>query len=327
MRHKSFILAFTVVLFGSIGGNSGAETVTVRDSWTPSAFQAGWHCGVAKGLFKAQGIDIVHEDGNGSTTTVSLIGAKKFDIGWGDLSTMAIGRGKGMRVVSVMGLFRKTQLGIFVPAGSGLKTPKDLEGKTVLYTASSVEGPYLEAFFAAGGTAASKIDLVNVDSNAKISAYNAGQGMGVITTIPFGAPLINAARKSDTIEFANYGFVLPSYGMYVNEDTLKEKKETIAKVVRAMTQSWNGIVAPGGAEECADLMIKQRPDAKLDRAQLVDQIKMHIPYIYTDATKNKPIGYQADSDWAQTVKNLESAKLVPAGSKPTDYFTNEFVPQ
>jgi NitT/TauT family transport system substrate-binding protein len=327
MTIRLFTLALSALTFGVTGGYAFGETVTVRDSWTPSALSAGWECGIAKGLFKAQGIDIVHEDGNGSTTTVTLVAAKKFDIGWGDLSNMAIGRGKGMRVVSVMGLLRKTQLGIFVPAGSGIKTPKDLEGKTVLYTASSVEGPYLDAFFAAAGTSASKIDLLNVDSNAKISAYNAGQGMGVITTIPFGAPLINASRKSDTIEFADYGFVLPGYGMYVNEDTLKEKKETIRKVVHGMIESWKGIMAKGGAEECADLLIKQRPDAKLDRAQLIDQITQHIPYLYTVATKGKPLGYQAESDWAQTVKNLESAKLIPPGSKPTDYFINEFISQ
>jgi NitT/TauT family transport system substrate-binding protein len=304
-----------------------AETVTVRDSWTPSALQAGWWYGMGKGLFKEQGIEIDHQDGNGSTTTVSLLGAKKFDIGWGDLSTMAVGRGKGMKVVSVMGLLRKTQLGVFVPADSGLKTPKDLEGKTVLYTATSVEGPYMDAFFEAGGTDRSKIDLVNVDSNAKISAYNAGQGMAVVTTIPFGAPLINAHRKSDTIEFANYGFVLPGYGMYVHEDTLKEKKDTIAKVVNVMIKSWQEIMKEGGAEECADIMIKLRPDAKLVRDQLIDQIKLHIPYFYTEATKGKPIGWQAESDWAQTVTNLEGAKLVPDGSKPTDYFTNDLIQQ
>src|ERR1700704_6104707 len=81
-----------------------AEKVTVRDSWTPSSLQASWHCGMAKGLFQAKGIEIAHEDGNGSTTTATLVANKSFDIGWGDLSTMAIGRGKGMKLVSVMGL-------------------------------------------------------------------------------------------------------------------------------------------------------------------------------------------------------------------------------
>ena len=304
---------------------ASAEKITVRDSWTPSALQAGWHCGIEKGFFKD--LEITHEDGNGSTTTVTLIANKSFDVGWGDLSTMAVGRGKGMKVVSVMGLLRKTQLGIFVPEGSGLKTAKDLEGKTVLYTATSVEGPYLDAFFAAGGTDRSKIDLVNVDSNAKMSSYASGKGDGVITTIPFGAPLVNPHRKSTTIEFANYGFVLPGYGMYVHEDTLRNKPATIQKAVEGMIAAWDTIIKDGGAEECADIIIKRRPDAKLVREQLIEQIKLHVPYFYTTATKDKPLGWQAEGEWGQTVKNLEQAKLIPAGSKATDYFTNSFVKQ
>ena len=301
--------------------------VTVRDSWTPNAFQVGWYYGIAKGWFAAKGIEIDHEDGNGSTTTVPLVATKKFDIGWGDLSTMAIGRGKGMKVISVMGLLRKTQLGILVPVNSGINTPKDLEGKTVLYTATSVEGPYLDAFFKAGGTSRDKVNLVSVDATAKISAYAAGQGMGVATTIPFGLPLVNPTRPSKGIEFATYGFVLPGYGMYVHEDTVKEKPEIVGKVVQVMIQAWNEIIKPGGAEEAADIMIKQRPDAKLDRAQAIDQIKEHIPYLYTEATKGKSLGWQALADWTKTVANLESAGLIPPGSKPTDYFTNQFIAQ
>jgi NitT/TauT family transport system substrate-binding protein len=317
------LLKAAILCTGLFPFAANAEKVTVRDSWTPSALQAGWHCGMEKGYFGD--LEISHEDGNGSTTTVTLIGNKSFDIGWGDLSTMAVGRGKGMKVVSVMGLLRKTQLGIFVPEGSGLKTAKDLEGKTVLYTATSVEGPYLDAFFAAGGTSRAKIDLVNVDSNAKMSTYASGKGDAVVTTIPFGAPLVNPHRKSTTIEFANYGFVLPGYGMYVHEDTLRAKPEVIKKAVAGMIRAWNDIIKDGGAEECADIIIKRRPDAKLIREQLVEQIKLHVPYFYTAATKDKPLGWQAEADWDQTVTNLEQAKLIPGGSKPTDYFTNEFV--
>jgi NitT/TauT family transport system substrate-binding protein len=282
---------------------------------------------MAKGWFADSGIDIQHEDGNGSTTTVPLVATKKFDLGWGDLSTMAIGRGKGMKVTSVMGLLRRTQLGILVPADSGIATPKDLEGKTVLYTATSVEGPYLDAFFKAGGTSRDKVTLVNVDATAKMSAYAAGQGMGVATTIPFGLPLVNPSRPSKAIEFANYGFVLPGYGMYVHEDTLLEKRDLIGKVVQVMIRAWGEIIKPGGAEEAADLMLKQRPDAKLDRAQAIDQIKQHIPYLYTEATTGKPLGWQALEDWTKTVVNLESAGLIPRGSAPTDYFTNQLIQQ
>jgi NitT/TauT family transport system substrate-binding protein len=205
-----------------------------------------------------------------------------------------------------------------------LKTPKDLEGKTVIYTAASVEGPYMDSFFAAGGADRSKVNLVSVDLAAKMSTYASGTGDAVVTTIPYGAPLVKP-RTSETIEFADYGFVLPGYGMYVHEDTLKAKLEAIRKVVGVMRQVWTEMSTDSGAEECADIFIKQRPDAKLLRDQLIEQIKLQIPYFYTEATKGKPIGWQAEEDWRDTIKTLERAKLIPAGTKPSDYFTNELI--
>ena len=320
------LLAMTLVVM-SPAPVAALEEVRVRDSWIPNAFQAGWHYALGKGWFEEQGLQISHEDGNGSAVSVPIIAAKQADIGWGDLSTMAVGRGKGMEVISIMGLLRKTQLGIFVPKDSGIKTPKDLEGKTLLYTAGSVEAPYLDAFFSAGGTSRDKVDLVSVDAAAKIGAYVAGEGMGVATTIPFGWPLIQPHRPSDAIAFAEYGFVLPGYGMYVHEDTLAERKEMLAKVVAVMVRAWQAIQEPGGAEEAADIMIGRRPDAKLDRAQLIEQITLHFPYFTTEATADKPLGWQAPEDWTKTIVNLEHAELVPAGSKPEDYFTNELIPQ
>jgi NitT/TauT family transport system substrate-binding protein len=101
----------------------------------------------------------------------------------------------------------------------------------------------------------------------------------------------------------------------------------LAKVVAVMVRAWQAIQEPGGAEEAADIMIERRPDAKLDRVQLIEQITLHFPYFTTEATADKPLGWQAAEDWTKTIENLEQAELVPAGSKPEDYFTNELIPQ
>jgi NitT/TauT family transport system substrate-binding protein len=38
------------------------------------------------------------------------------------------------------------------------------------------------------------------------------------------------------------------------------------------------------------------------------------------------LGFQSEDDWKATIKSLEAAKLVPAGSKPSDYYTNALLP-
>ena len=58
---------------------------------------------------------------------------------------------------------------------------------------------------------------------------------------------------------------------------------------------------------------------------MAEQNRTFKPFFYTEATKGMPIGMQSEADWAQTLKSMEEAKVIPAGSKPTDYFTNDCI--
>ncbi len=332
MKRRSFVCKaqFLAAAFVALAATTlhAQEKFTVRDSWTPSGLQAGWHWGIEKGLFAKQGIQVSHEDGNGSTTTAQLVGAGKMDVGYGDLSVMAVARGKGVPIISVGGLIQKTSLGVFVPKGSGLRTPKDLEGKEIIYTATSFEGPFIDPFLRNGGTSREKVNLVSVDAAAKISTYVAGRGAGMITSIPFGAPYIEKGRPSDFIAFGDYGLALPSYGLIVREDTLKSRRAALEKLVAAFYQSWQAIVDGGepAIAEAADIMSKRRPEAKLVREQTMSSIREHIKYFRTPNTLGKPLGFQSEEDWKAVISSLEAAKLIASGTKPGEYFTNDLIP-
>ena len=66
-------------------------------------------------------------------------------------SAMAFARSKGMPVISIAGFFRKGDLGLLVPVDSPIKEPKDIKGKRLVYTAGSMEAPFLDAFFNKAG--------------------------------------------------------------------------------------------------------------------------------------------------------------------------------
>lgn len=299
--------------------------VKVRDSWVPGGASSVFYYAYEKKIFERHGLDLTHEDGNGSTVTVQLVATKQAEVGHGDLSAMAIGRGKGMKVVSVGSLMRGTALGIFVPKGSGIKSPKDLEGKEVLYTATSFEGPFMDTILRAGGTSREKVNLVSVDAASKISSYNAGRGMGMVTTIPYGTSSVQKTRPSDVIRFSDYGLVLPSYGLIVHEDTVREKPEMLRRLVAAYFEAWSSIISsPAEVEATGKALAKRRPDAKIDPAQITDYVNLNREFFYTKETSGRPLGWQSEADWSSTIKTMEDAKLLKPGSKPSEYFTNAF---
>jgi NitT/TauT family transport system substrate-binding protein len=58
---------------------------------------------------------------------------------------------------------------------------------------------------------------------------------------------------------------------------------------------------------------------------MLGQLEAYRPYFFTKATANMGIGLQADADWEVAIKNMEAAKVIPPGSRPTDYYTNDMI--
>ena len=72
-------------------------------------------------------------------------------------------------------------------------------------------------------------------------------------------------------------------------------------------------------------MLKQRPDAKLDRNVVREQIRLTLEFFDTPASKDKPIGWQAEADWTAALRALEAAGAIRAGWNAQTYFTNELI--
>ena len=73
-----------------------ADPLSVRLDWSTHGVHAPFFLAEKKGWFKAANLDVTIEDGNGSNTTVQLVGSGQFDVGHASLAAMAIGRDKGL---------------------------------------------------------------------------------------------------------------------------------------------------------------------------------------------------------------------------------------
>jgi NitT/TauT family transport system substrate-binding protein len=286
---------------------------------------AGLHLAVEKGWFKEAGVDVEVSDGKGSSLTMQQVAAGDVDVGWVQLGAMAVARGRGMPLTSIAGLARRGELGAMVPKDSNMKTVKDLEGKRVAYTANSSWGPLIDPFLARGGADKSKVNLVNVDSSSLLSAYVSGSVDATLTTYPFAKPTADRQRPSNGVLLADVGINLPSYGLVTTEAILDKKEDALRRFVPVVIRAWE-YIHQDHVDEAVEAMVKQRPTEKLDTGILRDQIVEYRPFFVTEATKGKRYGWQSEEDWKGTVAILEETKSIPVGSKPSDYYTNKFVP-
>jgi NitT/TauT family transport system substrate-binding protein len=297
-----------------------AEPLKVRLDWTPWGSHAPIHLAMQKGWFKEAGLDVSVEDGNGSVTTVQLVGAGNFDVGHASLAPMMIARDKGLPVRAIANFARKNDIGLLVPRGGAIKGPKDLAGKKIVFTAGSLEAPFLDTFLAKGGLKREQVELVSVEAAAKVPTYAANRADGVFSTVPFVQPAVEASRPSDAVLFSDYGLQFPSFGLVSSEERIKARGPALRRFASIVCGAWEYIMN-GHEDEGVQAIIAQRPQAKLDPKVLRGQIDALKGYFGTAASKGMPAGMMADADWAEGVKTMASVHLIK-DAKASEFYTN-----
>lgn len=294
------------------------EPIKVRLDWTPWANHAAFHLAQQKGWYRQAGFDVTLEDGNGSVTTVQIIGSNNaFDIGHAALAPVMIARDKGLPVKALAVFLRKNDIGVLVPADSGISGPAQLKGKKVGYTAGSLEAPFIDAFLASGKITKNDVELINLDAASKASTYAVGRTDAVFSTIPFVFPTTNKARPSRAIPFADFGLQMPSFGLLVNESKWASRGEALTKFASVTARTWEYILA-GHEDEAVEAIIAQRPQARLDRGVLRAQLEaLKTFFLVPDGGR---IGSPQPQDWDAAVKTLSSVQLIGSSRPAADYY-------
>jgi NitT/TauT family transport system substrate-binding protein len=312
------------VVAGSIASQAAAqaEKLKLRLDWTAWGNHAAVFLAAQKDWFKQSNLEVEIEDGNGAVSAAQLVGAGNFDVGHASIGVMMMAHDKGLPVRAIASFYRRNDIGLLVPKGT-IKSPTELAGKKLLFTASSIETPFIDSFLTAGGLTRSQVTLINVEASAKLSSYVTGGADGVFSTVPFVLPLTETTRPSDAILFSDYGLQFPSVGLFATDEKIKTRGPALRRFASVVSGAWQYIVN-GGEEEAVQAIIAQRPEAKLNPKILRAQIDLIKTFFATPATKDMPMGLTAENDIAAAIKTMVAVKLIKGG-KPSDYYTNDLL--
>jgi len=243
------------------GAASAQEKLSVKFDFLPYGSHAPFWLAQDKGWFKEAGVEPTMEDGQGSTVAVQLMAAGKLDVGYIGLGALIVARDKGVPVKSIAGVLRKNDFGVLVAADSGIKTPKDLEGKVLYFSATSVETLYMDLFFKKNGVDKSKVQLTSIDLSTKVSTYMGGKGDAMFVPIPIYT-IEAAPRRSNGILFADYGIPMPGFGLVSSDDVVKQKPKALGAFVAAMQKAWSAVAKdPAMRAAAVEALLANRPQA------------------------------------------------------------------
>jgi NitT/TauT family transport system substrate-binding protein len=303
------------------------DKLTVKFDFLPYGSHAPFWLAQDKGWFKDAGVEPSLEDGQGSTVAVQLISAGKIDVGYVSLGAVIVARDKGVPVKAIAGILRKNDYGVLVGENTDIRVPKDLEGKLLYFSPSSVETLYMDLFFKKNGVDKSKINLTSIDLSTKVSTYMSGKGDAMFVPIPIYT-IRAAPRLSRGILFADYGIPMPGFGLISSDDIIAQKPKALGGFVAAMQKAWGAVQNdPAMRVAAIDALLANRPQAKLDRTIVTQQLDSVLPFLVTPGTEGKPLLWQSPAEWQGAIAINEEAGAIRPGAKATDFYTNQFVPE
>ena len=300
------------------------KQVTLTLDWLFQGPSVGFLLAQEKGFYREAGLDVAISPGKGSGSTAQLVASKATQIGFSDGFVVGNSVAKGMNIKTVGSIYRRDPAAIMVLADSAIKTPKDLEGKTVAMTAGSGQFLQWPAFVKGAGIDASNIQMVNIDpagiGPALISGKVDAIGGYVFSYVP--SIEIRGKKQVRIFWFADSGVTVVSNGIIVHQDLLKSDPDLVRAFVPPTIKGF--IYARQHPDEVA-AAVKQYQETA-DSAVTDREFDLSWKTWVTPNTKGKPLGWGSDSDWAATIQVLKQYGGVTSPLETSQLYTNEFVP-
>ena len=299
-------------------------------NWKYYGPQAWFFLAQDKGYFKAEGLEVDFDQGDGSPGAPIKVAQGAYDAGFGDLPTVIqlAAQRPAEAPIGVYMMYSNPPYVIAVKKASGITKPKDLEGKTIGGPANDGALRLWPAFAKTAGIDASKVKVENMTANLREQMLMRGQidaAFGFLQTIWFSAKAIGVdpAKELHFIFYADHGLPLYSNSVVVSQKLAKEKPEAVRGLVRAINKAFHEVRA--NPEPGMDAVMKREPLLKreVEKERLLQTIQYEVL-----SSEMKKIGI-GDVDPERLKKGIEllvdNLKL-PRTPSSDEVFTRAFLP-
>jgi NitT/TauT family transport system substrate-binding protein len=282
-----------------------------------------------RGYYKAEGLEVTLDQGNGSGAAVPLVANGTYDVGFGDINALIELAAKKPEdaPIAVYVMFNQPPFTVAVKAESPIKSPKDFEGKTLGGAANDGALKLFPAFCKLAQIDCGKVKITNFQPNLREQMLMQGQVDGVfgyVNTIRFSAKLMGVEEKQlRFINYGDYGMDLYSNAIIVSKKLVKEKPEAVRGLVRAVNRGILDSLKDLDASVAA--VAKREPLIKVpvERERFVQTLKdeMNHPEIAKIGLGNVDVARLKKS-----IDILVDANNLPRTPSTDEIFTPAFLP-
>jgi len=208
----------------------------MQSPWVNDAEFIGYFAALDNGWYRDAGLDLAYQPGGPDIIAEAALLSNRADIALAPLETVAnlIARDKApLRIVGAQ--YQKSPLGVVSLAGSNIKGPRDLVGKTLAVPAANVLT--VDALFRLNGINKSDVKIVPYQYDpTPLVNRQVDATIDFVTNVPFAIKQAGAEPSSFLIY--DFGFKVFNDVVVVTDATLKTKRNDIVAYLRASRRGW-----------------------------------------------------------------------------------------
>jgi NitT/TauT family transport system substrate-binding protein len=276
---------------------------------------------IDKGYYKQENLEVSVLRGQGSADVVKQVAAGNATFGFADAGSVVLARGnEGVPVKVVAIVYAKAPHAIYALKSSGIRTPKDLEGRDIANPAGGAIPKLFPAYAKAAGIDESKVKWVVASQEALPGMLALGR-VAAVGQFTIGEPRLKKdAEGKDLVEltYSDAGLDFYSNGIIASESTINSNPDLVKRFVSATLKGLSySIEHP---QEAAEIMKKSHRelDAELGAAELVKVGQLAV-------LPNAPLGKIDPGRAQKTIEVVESAFSLKKPVTVDETFSLKFV--
>jgi NitT/TauT family transport system substrate-binding protein len=315
--------AFTVKSFGQ----NQLTKVTLTLPWVPHGAYSAFIMARELGYWKDRGLDVEVSRGYGSADASKRVGLGQFDYGDASFSVVMQTIAQGMDLVGLGLHMQISPLAVFTLKGSGIESPKDLEGKTIGATPTTGDFHLFPAFASAAGVELSKINFRFLDGNVRTQTLIDG-GVDALTGYysTDAAPLWTGGAEINMMPYYTAGIKLYDTGMIALRQQIEEFPEVTKAVVEGAMEGLKFTYLE--PEQALDLHIEAVPEfqgSERNRETIKHQIAINTALGMHPGPKEHGLGYFVPEEIVENINIAKEYLSLPVELDPDAIYTNDFV--